>query len=530
MVRQPETIRVPPAGSTITPTPFQPVRPTPTPTLPPVPAFWVDPAVPEGLARVLNQIGYIPTDDPQQASLRISLATDAPANDIAITWVYAVVAAFPSLTEDLTASDIQQAWRGEPAGTMAGKRMLVSTSAREIFSALWGPPAESVVSLAVGDWVEALWRDRSLVALVPFEELRPDLKTFSVDGQSPLRNDFDPGSYPLMVRFDLSCSGDCPSLANLDRVRTNRDPARLTTMVMTGVTALVRATAARMERSGVTFPGKDIRDWLRGADIAHISNEVPFAPGCPFPSGIQEELIFCSDPRYIGLLEDIGTDVIELTGNHANDWGPEAFRYTLGLYRDRGWGYFGGGEDLNESRAALKIEHNGNRLAFIGCNPVGPTGAWATDFSPGTAPCGDYGWMESEISRLRAEGYLPIATFQYFEYYQSQPTANQMAHFRRMADAGAVIVSGSQAHFPQTMEFRSGSFIHYGLGNLFFDQMDFPVIGTRREFLDRHTFYDGRYIGTELMTAMLEDYARPRPMNRSERNEFLQYIFRESGW
>ena len=79
------------------------------------------------------------------------------------------------------------------------------------------------------------------------------------------------------------------------------------------------------------------------------------------------------------------------------------------------------------------------------------------------------------------------------------------------------------------MEFYHNSFIHYGLGNLFFDQMDIPVPGTRQEFIDRHVIYDGRYIQTELLTALLEDYARPRPMNEDERRSFLTDIFQAAG-
>ena len=111
-----------------------------------------------------------------------------------------------------------------------------------------------------------------------------------------------------------------------------------------------------------------------------------------------------------------------------------------------------------------------------------------------------------------------------------KPSDHQERHFREAVDAGAAIVSGSQAHFPQIMEFYNNAFIHYGLGNLFFDQMDVPVPGTRREFLDRHIFYDGRHIQTELLTALLEDYARPRPMEPAERENFLTEIFSASGW
>jgi poly-gamma-glutamate synthesis protein (capsule biosynthesis protein) len=86
------------------------------------------------------------------------------------------------------------------------------------------------------------------------------------------------------------------------------------------------------------------------------------------------------------------------------------------------------------------------------------------------------------------------------------------------------------------MEFRGDTFIHFGLGNLFFDQMTYELSDgsvideTRREFIDRHVFYDGKYISTELLTAMLEDFSRPRPMNERERAQFLSEYFAYSGW
>jgi poly-gamma-glutamate synthesis protein (capsule biosynthesis protein) len=104
--------------------------------------------------------------------------------------------------------------------------------------------------------------------------------------------------------------------------------------------------------------------------------------------------------------------------------------------------------------------------------------------------------------------------------------------FHRVADAGASIVSGSQAHFAQTMEFYGDSFIHYGLGNLFFDQMgDIPYHpGIRREFIDRYTIYNGKLISVELLTTMLVDYSRPRLMTSAERASFLNEYFHHSGW
>ena len=135
--------------------------------------------------------------------------------------------------------------------------------------------------------------------------------------------------------------------------------------------------------------------------------------------------------------------------------------------------------------------------------------------------------MASEIQSLREKGILPVVTFQHYEVDDYQPMNLTRQHFQRMAEAGAVIISGSQAHFPHGFGFYNDTFMHYGLGNLFFDQM---YEGNRREFIDRHVFYDGRYIGVELLTAILEDYSRPRPMTEAERTQMLTKYFEVSGW
>jgi poly-gamma-glutamate synthesis protein (capsule biosynthesis protein) len=79
------------------------------------------------------------------------------------------------------------------------------------------------------------------------------------------------------------------------------------------------------------------------------------------------------------------------------------------------------------------------------------------------------------------------------------------------------------------MEFYSGAFVHYGLGNFFFDQMWSD--GTRQGFVDRLTFYEGRLLSIDLRTIINEEYGRPRPMTvgdpepAADRARFLQMIF-----
>ncbi len=453
------------------------------------------------------------------------------------TWIYALVAPFPTVTDDVTASDLLASWNGKPSGPFSGRPLLVAPSTLAAFTAIWGQPASGAVQvLSAGELLDTAWNTMPAWALIPFEDIQPRWKVLSVDGQSPLHKDFNSDQYPLKVQFDLhgnpAAWQELQATAGIGSAlipASNRDPGKLTTLIMTGTTALVRATAAMMDRRGVDFPGQDIAPWMRAADLVHISNEIPFYTDCPPADPMQAGLRFCTPPRDVKLLQDIGANIIELTGNHLNDYGIDALRYTIDMYRQLGWPTFGGGMNLQEARQPLLIENHGNKLAFLGCNSVGPSQAWATQNGPGAAPC-DYAAMHAEIQSLRAQGYLPIVTFQYNEYYTMRPSDSQQRDFRGMADAGAVIVSGSQAHFPQGMGFDGEAFIHYGPGNLFFDQMDYPVVGTRREFLDRHVFYDGHYLGVELLTAMLEDYARPRPMTSAERQSLLQDAFQASDW
>jgi hypothetical protein len=493
----------------------------------PAPAtLWISSAVPAYL-RQLIQLSTIPlVTNPGNATVRLDVSA---GGDSSTTWVYALVAPFPTVIDAVTMDDIRRAWTGDVGGPFGGKPFRMDEATLAAFTSVWGAPAPRSVYVVPADrLLDLTWTERPIWAIVPFEALEPRWKVLSVDGQSPIHKDFDPASYPLKISFSFQ-----PAAFPLPT--TNRDPSRFTVLAMTGVTALVRGTADRMEKNGILYPDVNIRDILRGADVTHISNEVSFDPNCPTPNVYSSSLRFCSNPRYISLLEDVGTKVVELTGNHLLDYGPTDLLNTLQMYDQRGWSYYGGGKDLVDAQKFITIDDHGNKLAFLGCNPAGPPSDWATATNPGSARC-DYAAMESNITLLRSAGYLPIVTLQYNEYTTPIPTDYEQKDFRNLAAAGAVIVSGSQAHLPQAMEFYNGTFIHYGLGNLFFDQMSIPLpngqrsTDSRNEFVDRCAFYSGKLISLELLSFRLEDYSQPRPMTPAEREQFLKYIFGSSGW
>ena len=113
-----------------------------------------------------------------------------------------------------------------------------------------------------------------------------------------MAEELDPAAGVAVVGRDITIAGQSYTIV----APPNTKPS----VAVTGVTALVRATASAMERRGLLYPAKDIRGWLLEADITHISNEVPFAADCPPPNPTQESMRFCSSDEYIQLLEDVG--------------------------------------------------------------------------------------------------------------------------------------------------------------------------------------------------------------------------------
>ncbi len=517
-----------------------PASATPTATLPAatpaaspgVHALWISPAVPDPLRVAAETWGLPLARDASQASITLDLQPGGASGGA--QWTYALVAPFPTVMDGVTLEQLQAAWRGSSEEEFASWTMLMDAATRAAFTEAWGAPGIHVQVLGDDQLVDAAWKQFPSWAIVPFESVQPRWKVLTVEGQSPMRKDFDATRYPLQLHFGLQSRTE--ELGSYKMPSSNRDPNKLTTVIMTGTSALVREIAYQMEVKGIDYPAQDLGDILRQADVLHVSNEVSFDPNCP-PPNPDKNRFYCSDPRYLELLKNIGVDVVEQTGNHILDNGAQSMLYSLNLYTQNHISYFGGGANLQDARTVLVIDYHGNKLAFLGCFAGEPPEPLATATGPGANPC-NYPLITSQIRELRIQGFLPIVTLQYKEGYSPQVMPWQEQDFRKLAAAGAVVVSGSQSHVPMEMEFYNGSFIHYGLGNFLFGQMGnqppgpgLPVQPAERyEFLDRHVFYDGHYIGTELLTAMLEDYARPRPMTPDERAFFLKTYFGYSGW
>lgn len=536
-------------AETATPSPTATVTPTPTPSPTATPAYHtLSVALPEAIDAIGSDIahsleafdltdkGYrieIVAAEKADLWVRTGLSMPDPAaissDDVhALGWRYlTAVVPFDTVRDEVDLETLQAQWYGQDEVTL-----ITDAATALVLTDVWGPG--SPVIAPEGELLGALEDDRTAIGIMPFDDIAPTYKVLHIDGVSPFQRDLDPDEYPLSVALWLEGADAAetgPLLAECFAAWSNRDPERLTELIMTGVTAMCRLTAARMEQHGVLYPALVVSDVLRAADITHVSNEVPFIENCPVNTA-RNNLTFCSDYRYWDALEAIGTDIVGLSGNHVNDYGYAGARESIAFYRDRGIPIYGSGLNEEEACAPLFMEHNGNRLAFIAALAFEPSYAWATDELPGA--CYFYRNKNALIEKIReldADPDVDLISIelQYLETYHPYPTHQQVDEFRELREAGAHIVTGVQSHVPQSWEpYDSGdphgpSIIVYGLGNFFFDQM--WSWQTRTGLIARHMIYDGRLLNSEVLTTVLEDYAQPRWATLDEREEILTRIF-----
>ncbi len=458
----------------------------------------------------------------------------APAGTLAYTVTYAVATRFDTLEPAISWQEMSRTWS---SGSVSYTQIAVLSDTLPALRTVLGEPGPLVRGYtATAEVVDAAWQDRTTMAVLPFEQLEPRLVVFAVDGQNPIENSahYTPTAYPLIASIYADVAEGGPVDIALARKALgalppgNRLPEHLTTVAMTGVTAMCRQTAAQMDRFGAAWPAEVVGPELAAADITHISNEVPFVPGCETNTS-KDNLTFCSKPEYMEALTASGVDIIGLTGNHQNDYGRANALKSLDIYDNAGLPVYGGGRNKEAAFAPLMIEHNGNRLAFLGANSYGPKFAWATDDQPGSAEF-DLAIMSALVRELKTQNKADVvlAELQYQESYDTQPLLDQRQDFTALVRAGADIVTGVQSHVPQGMEFTDGKLVLYGLGNLYFDQMWEQA--TREGMIVKHTIYEGRHISTQVLTTLLYDFGQPRWTTRQQRDDILTRVFANSYW
>ncbi len=376
----------------------------------------------------------------------------------------------------------------------------------------------------------------SNIGLISYTGLDYRMKVLKVGDKYYL----DDHSAGIAVKFYVSLKNTEDTLGlsvltkNIDFGSEATSAEDLLKLNMTGVVAISRDLGIKINSlKNWDYPAEAIGSFLADADLTHVSNEASFFDSCVINTGMR----FCSKSEYLETLTASGVDIVELTGNHNNDYGSSNNGKSIEAITNLGMKYFGGGLNNEDASKILYQEVNNTTVAFIGYNWYDTTyksGAIAWSDNPGANEYSEEK-MAANIAEAKANADVVIVDFQFQECYCYpdgdviypicyKPLSNpdQEGVFRKAIDLGATIVVGTQAHQPQTYELYGDGVIFYGLGNLYFDQDIW--IGTRQGLVLTHYFDNGKYINTKITPIYMDSSLQPDFATQAQGDQLLKLL------
>lgn len=195
------------------------------------------PAAPTSTSDPLTVI--VPTVTPDPSNIIFPTATFAPATPAPLSRdavaLYLPAVAFPSLMTSVPRAQID-AW----AAGQFDPLLVIVPQTRAAFPNL--SPQTTVVEM--DQLRSTLWRDRTLVALVPFDALTEEIRPVWMDDVAIVDQI---NAYPFASTL----------------LKPNFDPTRLSRVTISGVTALTRNTRVVLDEKGI--------DWAAGRSLIMCS-------------------------------------------------------------------------------------------------------------------------------------------------------------------------------------------------------------------------------------------------------------------
>jgi poly-gamma-glutamate capsule biosynthesis protein CapA/YwtB (metallophosphatase superfamily) len=248
------------------------------------------------------------------------------------------------------------------------------------------------------------------------------------------------------------------------------------TLMAVGDVMLARQTGELIQSTGLQAPFEQVSDLFYTADwvVANLEcaitdSDVPEKKTYTFAAPMESALS----------LAIAGINVVNLSNNHSQDYGPAGMADTLeALHRSQIYS-FGIGKGAAAVHSPLLLEKNGLTIALLGYTDVPieqssyfDTHSWiATPELPGLA-WAILGDVQSDVASARQQADVVIVYFHYG--IENLDHASRAQHYLATGaiDAGASLVLGSHSHRLQEIERYKGGLIVYSLGNFVFDGFD----------------------------------------------------------
>ena len=213
---------------------------------------------------------------------------------------------------------------------------------------------------------------------------------------------------------------------------------------------------------------------MRNADICMVNNEFAYSDrGTPLAG---KTYTFRSNPSNVGLLSDMGVDLVSLANNHVYDYGEDALLDSLDILKEEGIAYVGAGRNLSEASAAYVAEINGRKIAFLSATQVErnatPDTKGATDTAAGAFRCyteEEFQNLTNAIEKVENDVDLTVVYIHWGTENTDELHWAQTDQAPKLVKAGADLIIGDHPHCLQNIEYIDDVPVIYSLGNFWFN-------------------------------------------------------------
>lgn len=239
---------------------------------------------------------------------------------------------------------------------------------------------------------------------------------------------------------------------------------------------------ASYDKSGISaLVDEEMLGFMQNADLFMLNNEFAFSlRGEPMKD---KQYTFRTDPKYVSILKELGTDVVSIANNHVLDFGRDAFLDTLDTFHQAEIAYAGAGNNFKEAITPVVRTINGQTFAIFAATRVSPSYDWyATNEQPGIIQTYDPGALSQAIAETEGQYDHTIVFVHWGIERNITPEEYQRVLARQYIDAGADLVVGCHPHVLQGFEYYKDVPIVYSLGNYLFGNRNAETLLLNAEF------------------------------------------------
>jgi poly-gamma-glutamate synthesis protein (capsule biosynthesis protein) len=209
---------------------------------------------------------------------------------------------------------------------------------------------------------------------------------------------------------------------------------------------------------------REIRPWVRGADLAlcHVETPMSDAPPRGYP-------VFNTPAALARAIRKTGWDACDTASNHSLDGGQQGIDATVRALNRAGVRHTGSFASPRAHRRILMLRAHGVKVAYLAytaiTNGIAPPHPWSLNLARA-------GKILRDARRARRAGaQVVLVNLHWGTEYRHAPDAAQLALARRLARSRAITaIVGQHVHVVQPIRRVRGRWVVFGEGNLLSNQ------------------------------------------------------------